>query len=140
MLGQSFVWGDLAVVGLLTVMEVLLSADNALVLAIMVKHLRADLQKKALLYGLGGAFIFRFVAIEALNRGMEEGLIGLGEHCLVAQPQRGDLVEFPDEKGAPRLWEVQQVLHQADARICGELYVKRLQTKLEWQKQLTQKV
>ncbi|HRJ34224.1 MAG TPA: hypothetical protein PKY51_11795 [Fimbriimonadaceae bacterium] len=63
MLGQTFVWGDLAVVGLLTVMEVLLSADNALVLAIMVKHLRADLQKKALLYGLGGAFIFRFVAI-----------------------------------------------------------------------------
>ena len=84
--------------------------------------------------------LFRFIAIEALKEGMEEGLIGLGEHCFVAQPQRGDLVEFPDEKGAPRLWEVQHVLHQADARNCGELYVKRLQTKLEWQEQLTKEV
>ncbi len=63
MLGQSFSTPDLAVVGLLVLMEVLLSADNALVLAIMVKHLKPDEQKRALLYGLGGAFVFRLVAI-----------------------------------------------------------------------------
>ncbi len=45
------------------VLEALLSADNALVLAIMVKHLPEAQRKKALLYGLGGAFIFRLVAI-----------------------------------------------------------------------------
>ncbi len=35
-------------------------ADNALVLAIMVKHLPEEKRKKALFYGLAGAFIFRF--------------------------------------------------------------------------------
>lgn len=47
----------------LILLEGLLSADNALVLAIMVRHLPQDQQKKALLYGLGGAFVFRFIAI-----------------------------------------------------------------------------
>ena len=60
---QSFQFGDLGIVAFLVVLEALLSADNALVLAIMVKHLPSKLQRKALLYGLGGAFIFRFVAI-----------------------------------------------------------------------------
>ncbi len=54
---------DLASIGALMVLEGLLSADNALVLAMMVKHLPKDRQKKALLYGLGGAFVFRFFAI-----------------------------------------------------------------------------
>ncbi|MGZ9587063.1 TerC family protein [Paenibacillus marinisediminis] len=44
----------------LVVLEGLLAADNALVLAIMVKHLPEDQRKKALFYGLIGAFIFRF--------------------------------------------------------------------------------
>ncbi|HVL38959.1 MAG TPA: TerC family protein [Fimbriimonadaceae bacterium] len=47
----------------LIVLEALLSADNALVLAIMVRHLPRHLQQKALLYGLGGAFVFRLIAI-----------------------------------------------------------------------------
>jgi YkoY family integral membrane protein len=54
---------DVATIAVLAVLEGLLSADNALVLAIMVKHLPKDDQKRALLYGLGGAFIFRFLAI-----------------------------------------------------------------------------
>lgn len=61
--GQTFEVGDLAVVAFLVLLEALLSADNALVLAIMVRHLPRDLQRKALLYGLGGAFVFRLVAI-----------------------------------------------------------------------------
>jgi YkoY family integral membrane protein len=63
MFGQTFHTSDLAGVAALVVLEALLSADNALVLAIMVRHLPKDLQKKALLYGLGGAFVFRLVAI-----------------------------------------------------------------------------
>ncbi len=63
MLNQTFELADLASVAALIVLEGLLSADNALVLAVMVKHLKKDEQKRALLYGLGGAFAFRLVAI-----------------------------------------------------------------------------
>ncbi|OWU66053.1 MAG: hypothetical protein CBB60_001510 [Armatimonadetes bacterium Cent15-Ar3] len=54
---------DVASVIALVVLEGLLSGDNALVLAIMVRHLPKEQQKKALLYGLGGAFFFRLIAI-----------------------------------------------------------------------------
>lgn len=47
----------------LIMMEGLLAADNALVLAIMVKHLPEEKRKKALFYGLAGAFVFRFVSL-----------------------------------------------------------------------------
>jgi YkoY family integral membrane protein len=53
---------DFVNIGLLVVLEGLLSADNALVLAMMILGLpRAD-QKKALRYGLVGAFAFRILA------------------------------------------------------------------------------
>lgn len=45
---------------ILVVLEGILAADNALVLAIMVKHLPEEKRKKALFYGLAGAFVFRF--------------------------------------------------------------------------------
>ncbi|WP_071460488.1 TerC family protein [Bacillus massilinigeriensis] len=47
----------------LVVLEGLLAADNALVLAIMVKDLPEEKRKKALFYGLAGAFIFRFASL-----------------------------------------------------------------------------
>ncbi|MFC5653147.1 TerC family protein [Paenibacillus solisilvae] len=53
-------WG---IIGSLVLLEGLLSADNALVLAVMVRHLPKDQQKKALFYGLLGAYVFRFIAI-----------------------------------------------------------------------------
>ncbi|WP_042355852.1 TerC family protein [Bacillus rubiinfantis] len=53
-------WGY---IGTLVILEGLLSADNALVLAVMVKHLPPDKRKKALTYGLFGAYFFRFVFI-----------------------------------------------------------------------------
>ncbi|WP_018933495.1 TerC family protein [Gracilibacillus lacisalsi] len=49
-------WVLLVLIGL----EGILAADNALVLAIMVKHLPEEQRKKALFYGLAGAFILRF--------------------------------------------------------------------------------
>ena len=44
-------------------LEGLLAADNAVVMAVMVKHLPREKQKKALFYGLLGAFAFRFIAL-----------------------------------------------------------------------------
>jgi YkoY family integral membrane protein len=52
-----------ATVATLVVLEGLLSADNALVLAVMVRHLPKDQQKRALRYGLFGAFVFRLIAV-----------------------------------------------------------------------------
>ncbi|KUP22504.1 TerC family protein [Paenibacillus sp. DMB5] len=71
--GHFFSWGDIAatlsdpvswgIIGSLVLLEGLLSADNALVLAVMVRHLPKEQQKKALFYGILGAYIFRFLAI-----------------------------------------------------------------------------
>ena len=53
-------WG---LIGSLVVIEGLLSADNALVLAVLVKHLPEKQRKKALMYGMFGAYFFRFLFI-----------------------------------------------------------------------------
>jgi YkoY family integral membrane protein len=63
MYGQSFEPHDLALVGLLVVLEGVLSIDNALVLGLLAKRLPKDQQSKALTYGLIGAFVFRLIAI-----------------------------------------------------------------------------
>ena len=47
----------------LIALEGILAADNAVVMAVMVKHLPEKKQKKALFYGLLGALIFRFSAL-----------------------------------------------------------------------------
>ncbi|MBX6316494.1 MAG: TerC family protein [Isosphaeraceae bacterium] len=47
----------------LVLLEGLLSGDNALVLAVMVKHLPKHQQRRALRYGIWGAFLFRFLAV-----------------------------------------------------------------------------
>jgi YkoY family integral membrane protein len=57
-----FEWSDVLTIGLLVLLEGLLSADNALVLAVLVLGLPKDEQKKALRYGILGAFFFRAVA------------------------------------------------------------------------------
>ena len=54
---------DLITVALLVALEGLLSADNAMVLAVLVLGLPKREQKKALQYGIVGAFAFRIVAI-----------------------------------------------------------------------------
>jgi YkoY family integral membrane protein len=53
---------DFVTIGLLIVLEGLLSADNALVIAVMVLGLPRHQHKKALHYGLIGAFAFRIIA------------------------------------------------------------------------------
>ncbi|WP_226582661.1 TerC family protein [Halobacillus litoralis] len=56
-------WTLLILIGL----EGLLSADNALVLAVIAKHLPEDEKKRAINYGIIGAFIFRFGALFAIS-------------------------------------------------------------------------
>jgi YkoY family integral membrane protein len=62
-LGQSVESSDLLVIGLLILLEGLLSIDNALVLGMLVKRLPKNQRAKALSYGLIGAFVFRVIAI-----------------------------------------------------------------------------
>ncbi|GAE92580.1 TerC-like integral membrane protein [Gracilibacillus boraciitolerans JCM 21714] len=56
-------WVLIVLIGL----EGILAADNALVLAIMVKHLPDDQRKKALFYGLAGAFVLRFGSLFVIS-------------------------------------------------------------------------
>lgn len=59
----EYLWVLVVLIGL----EGLLAADNALVLAIMVRHLPEKQRKKALFYGLAGAFVFRFASLFVIS-------------------------------------------------------------------------
>lgn len=63
MFGQVFSLADVPVVGLLVLLEGVMSIDNALVLGLLASRVRPELQRKALTYGLVGAFLFRGTAI-----------------------------------------------------------------------------
>ena len=68
---------DFVTVGLLVVLEGLLSADNAIVLAILVLGLPLRQRKKALRYGIIGAFVFRIAAILTARYMMRLGWVKL---------------------------------------------------------------
>lgn len=53
---------DFITIGILVLLEAVLSADNALVLAVLVLPLPKEHQKQALRYGILGAFVFRIIA------------------------------------------------------------------------------
>ncbi|MDD9270800.1 TerC family protein [Paenibacillus sp. GCM10023248] len=59
----QYAWTLIILIGL----EGLLSADNALVLAVIAKHLPEDQKKRAINYGIIMAFAFRFVALFAIS-------------------------------------------------------------------------
>ena len=59
----EYVWALLILIGL----EGLLSADNALVLAVIAKNLPDDEKRKAINYGIIMAFVFRFLALFAIS-------------------------------------------------------------------------
>ena len=63
MFGQTFDGHDLVVIGLLIILEGVLSIDNALVLGLLAKRLPKHQQGRALTYGLVGAFVFRMIAV-----------------------------------------------------------------------------
>ncbi len=62
-MGQTFAAHDLVTIGFLILLEGVLSIDNALVLGMLAKRVPKPLRKRALTYGLVGAFVFRFLAI-----------------------------------------------------------------------------
>jgi predicted tellurium resistance membrane protein TerC len=80
-----FAWSDVLTILLLVVLEGLLSADNAIVLAIMVLGLPKSEQQKALKYGLVGAFAIRIVttlvAVYLIHLDIVK-LIGAGYSCI----------------------------------------------------------
>ena len=59
----EYAWALLILIGL----EGLLSADNALVLAVIAKHLPGNQKKRAINYGILMAFVFRFAALFAIS-------------------------------------------------------------------------
>lgn len=52
---------------ILIALEGILATDNALVMAMMVKHLPEKQRRKALFYGLAGAFVFRVGSLFAIS-------------------------------------------------------------------------
>lgn len=56
---------------ILIFLEGILAADNALVLGVMVKHLPLEERKRALMYGLAGAFVFRGLSLFAISMVIE---------------------------------------------------------------------
>ncbi len=65
LLGEIASFGVADVLSILTlaVLECLLSVDNTLVLAILVRTLPHAQRRRALTYGIAGAFVFRFIAL-----------------------------------------------------------------------------
>jgi YkoY family integral membrane protein len=78
---------DIALIGFLAFLEGILSIDNALVLAMMAKHLPPAQQKRALTYGLAGAVVFRIIALGLVTQLMKwtwVKFVGGGYLALVA--------------------------------------------------------
>jgi YkoY family integral membrane protein len=101
-----FQYHDLFVVSVLIVMEGMLSCDNAVVLALLVKNLPPEQRGKALRYGIIGAYVFRIIALSLatviLNYWFLKILAGgylaymAASHFLSAKDEDGDGI--PDRK------------------------------------------
>jgi len=90
-------WPDIATILVLIVLEGLLSADNAIVLAMMVLGLPKAEQKKALKYGLVGAFAFRIVTTLAAVYLIQLDIVKLiGAMYLLYLPYRHFSERTPD--------------------------------------------
>jgi YkoY family integral membrane protein len=135
MFGQTFSGQDIAVVALLVVLEGVLSIDNALVLGLLAKRLPKSQQRKALTYGLIGAFVFRFIAIGTaalLLRWRFVKLIGGGylawvalKHFIferkgktgeqvAAGPDESSTLTEQEEGGHPGFWSTVAVIELTD--------------------------
>jgi YkoY family integral membrane protein len=75
MLHQTFDPTDLGTIGLLFLLEGILSVDNALVLSVMAARLPREMAGKALAYGLIAAVVFRLVAVVVVSFLLEWGPI-----------------------------------------------------------------
>jgi YkoY family integral membrane protein len=130
--GQTVEPTDLAVIGLLILLEGVLSIDNALVLGLLAKRLPRDQRPRALSYGLVGAFVFRLIAIATATFLLQWTFAKfLGGAYLVyiavrhlffeAKEERPDELIVDDEGG---LQLVDSVTHQPLSREREELELK----------------
>ena len=100
-----FVPSDFVTIGLLIALEGLLSADNAMVLAILVLGLPKAQQKKALKYGMGGAFAFRAIATLLAAYLIQLGwvkLVGAGYLLYLVYRHFGGGASGEDRRAAPK--------------------------------------
>ena len=67
MFGQTFETADLFRVAFLTFLEIVLSADNAVVLGLLASKLPEEKRQKALTAGLISSFVFRLAALFSLS-------------------------------------------------------------------------
>ena len=99
-----FAPSDFLTIGLLIALEGLLSADNAMVLAILVLGLPKSQQKKALKYGMGGAFAFRAIATLLAAYMIQLGwvkLVGAGSLLYLVYRHFGTGESADDRRAAP---------------------------------------
>jgi len=99
-----FAPSDFLTIGLLIELEGLLSADNAMVLAILVLGLPKSQQKKALKYGMGGAFAFRAIATLLAAYMIQLGwvkLVGAGYLLYLVYRHFGTGESADDRRAAP---------------------------------------
>jgi YkoY family integral membrane protein len=111
--GQTFSTQDLVIVLLLIFFEGVLSIDNAIVLGLLAKRLPKSQQKRALTYGLVGAFVFRTLAIITASFLLEwriVKLLGGGyllyialKHLFFQSKEEGEETLILDADGQPSL-------------------------------------
>ena len=100
-----FAPSDFVTIGLLIALEGLLSADNAMVLAILVLGLPKAQQKKALQYGMAGAFAFRAIATLLAAYMIQLGwvkLVGAGYLLYLVYRHFGSGGDGGDRRAAPK--------------------------------------
>jgi YkoY family integral membrane protein len=110
MLGQTFSFSDLPKVAVLAFLEILLSADNAVVLGLITSRLPPHLQTRALHIGFISAWIFRFIGIFFVAVLLQYHwikfagglyLLYLAAHHFAKKRKRTSLLPSP----APSLWK-----------------------------------
>ena len=125
MFGQTYSPTDPGIIVLLVFFEGLLSIDNALVLALLARRLPEEMRARALTYGLGGAFVFRFIMIglaQYLLQWRVVKLIGGGYLLWISlqhfffkrrEPPIGDAVDAT-AVGAPGFWTTVALIEMTD--------------------------
>jgi YkoY family integral membrane protein len=126
--GQTYSPQDLVKIALLVLLEGLLSIDNALVLALLARRLPKGLRAKALMYGLAGAFVFRFIMIGSaayLLHWRIVKLIGGGyllwisvQHFFFTRPEPQPSLDEADDSPAaaatPKFWPTVALIEVTD--------------------------
>ena len=100
-----FAPSDFVTIGLLIALEGLLSADNAMVLAILVLGLPKAQRKQALRYGMAGAFAFRAIATLLAAYMIQLGwvkLVGAGYLLYLVYRHFGAGHDGNDRRSAPK--------------------------------------